>query len=52
MAIDGYLSGLSHQGEVAYFPQNVAGEPVIGEEALSRRTNEYRAWVEGHRSLP
>jgi hypothetical protein len=31
---------------VAYFFQNVVGEPVIGKEVLSRRTNEYQAWVE------
>jgi hypothetical protein len=46
VVINGYLSGLSRPGQVAYFFQNVVGEPVIGKEVLSRRTNEYQAWVE------
>jgi hypothetical protein len=43
---NGYLSGLSRPGQVVHFFRNVAGEPVIGKEVLSRRTNEYQAWVE------
>ena len=31
---------------MVHFFQNVVGEPVIGKEVLSRRTNEYQAWVE------
>jgi len=46
VVINGYLSGLSRPGQVAYFFHNVVGEPVIGREVLSRRTNEYQAWVE------
>ena len=46
VVINGYLSGLSRPGQVAYFFQNVVGEPVIAKEVLSRRTNEYQAWVE------
>jgi hypothetical protein len=46
VVINGYLSGLSRPGQVAYFFQNVVGEPVIGKDVLSRRTNEYQAWVE------
>jgi hypothetical protein len=46
VVINGYLSGLSRPGQVAYFFQSVVGEPVIGKEVLSRRTNEYQAWVE------
>jgi hypothetical protein len=46
VVINGYLSGLSRPGQVVYFFQNVVGEPVIGKEVLSRRTNEYQAWVE------
>jgi len=46
VVINGYLSGLSRPGQVAYFFHNVVGEPVIGKEVLSRRTNEYQAWVE------
>jgi hypothetical protein len=46
VVINGYLSGLSRPGQVGHFFQNVVGEPVIGKEVLSRRTNEYQAWVE------
>jgi hypothetical protein len=46
IVIHGYLSGLSRPGQVVHFFQNVVGEPVIGKEVLSRRTNEYRGWVE------
>ena len=46
VVVNGYLSGLSRPGQVAYFFHNVVGEPVIGKEVLSRRTNEYQAWVE------
>ena len=42
MVINGYLSGLSRPGQVVHFFQNVVGEPVIGKEVLSRRTNEYQ----------
>jgi hypothetical protein len=46
VVIHGYLSGLSRPGQVAYFFRDVVGEPVISKEVLSRRTNEYQAWVE------
>jgi hypothetical protein len=46
VVINGYLSGLSRPGQVVHFFQNVVGEPVIGKEVLSRRTQEYQAWVE------
>ena len=46
LVIHGYLSGLSRPGQVVHFFQNVVGEPVIGKEVLSRRTNEYQGWVE------
>lgn len=46
VVINGYLSGLSRPGQVVHFFQTVLGEPVIGKEVLSRRTNEYQAWVE------
>jgi hypothetical protein len=45
VVIHGYLSGLSRPGQVAYFFRDVVGEPVISKEVLSRRTNEYQAWV-------
>jgi len=48
VVINGYLSGLSRPAQVAYFFHNVVGEPVIGKEVLSRRTNEYQAWVEAY----
>jgi len=48
VVINGYLSGLSRSAQVAYFFHNVVGEPVIGEEVLSRRINEYQAWVEAY----
>ena len=46
VVINGYLSGLSRPGQVVHFFQHIVGEPVIGKEVLSRRTNEYQAWVE------
>ena len=46
VVIHGYLSGLSRPGQVVYFFQQVVGEPVVGKEVLSRRTNEYQGWVE------
>jgi hypothetical protein len=46
MVIHGYLSGLSRPGQVVHFFQQVVGEPVVGKEVLSRRTNEYQGWVE------
>jgi hypothetical protein len=46
VVIHGYLSGLSRPGQVAHFFHDVIGEPVIDKTALSRRTNEYRDWVE------
>ena len=44
------LSGLSRPGQVVHFFQKVLSEPVIGKEVLSRRTNEYQAWVEAFAS--
>jgi hypothetical protein len=41
VVINGYLSGLSRPGQVAYFFHDAVGEPLIGKEVLSRRTNEY-----------
>jgi hypothetical protein len=46
LVIHGYLSGLSRPGQVAHFFHEVVGEPVIDKAVLSRRTNEYREWVE------
>jgi len=46
IVINGYLSGLSRPDQVVYFFRNVIGVPVVDQEALSKRTNEYRNWVE------
>jgi hypothetical protein len=46
IVINGYLSGLSRPDQVVYFFRNVIGVPVVDKEALSKRTNEYRNWVE------
>ncbi len=49
VVINGYLSGLSRPGQVVHFFQKVVGEPVIGKEVLSRRTN-YQKSVESFAS--
>src|SRR5215831_18158394 len=46
IVIHGYLSGLSRPEQVVYFFHQVLGIPVADKEVLSRRTNEYRDWVE------
>jgi hypothetical protein len=46
IVIHGYLSGLSRPEQVAYFFHEVLGIPVVDKEVLSRRTNDYRDWVE------
>jgi hypothetical protein len=46
VVINGYLSRLSRLGQVVHLFHDVVGEPVIGKEVLSRRTNEYQPWVE------
>jgi len=46
IVIHGYLSGLSRPEQVAYFFHEVLGIPVADKEVLSRRTNDYRDWVE------
>ena len=46
IVIDGYLSGLSRPEQVVYFFRDVAGVPVVDKAALSKRTGEYRGWVE------
>jgi hypothetical protein len=48
IVIHGYLSGLSRPEQVVYFFREVLGIPVVTKEALSRRTNEYRDWVEAY----
>src|ERR1017187_3822056 len=46
IVIHGYLSGLSRPEQVVYFFRDVIGVPVVDKAVLSKRTNEYRGWVE------
>src|SRR5258706_11925835 len=46
IVINGYLSGLSRPDQVVYFFRNVIGVPMVDKDVLSKRTNEYRNWVE------
>jgi len=41
-----YRSGLSRPEQVVYFFRDVIGVPVVDKAVLSKRTGEYRAWVE------
>lgn len=46
IVIHGYLSGLSRPEQVVYFFRDVIGAAVVDKAALSKRTTEYRGWVE------
>jgi hypothetical protein len=46
IVIHGYLSGLSRPEQVVYFFREVLSMPVVSKELLSRRTEDYRDWVE------
>jgi hypothetical protein len=48
IVIHGYLSGLSRPEQVVYFFRDVVGVPVVDKAALSKRTGEYRSWVEAY----
>lgn len=48
IVIHGYLSGLSRPEQVVYFFRQVVGIPIVDKEVLSRRTNDYQAWVEAY----
>src|SRR6202048_5532400 len=48
VVIHGYLSGLSRPEQAVYFFRDVIGEPMISKEILSRRTQQYQAWVEAY----
>ena len=48
VVINGYLRGLSRPEQVVFFFREVLGLPVVDKEVLSRRTNEYRGWVEAY----
>src|SRR5215471_925860 len=48
IVIHGYLSGLSRPEQVVYFFREVVGVKVIDKGVLSRRTEDYRTWVEAY----
>jgi hypothetical protein len=55
IVIHGYLSGLSRPEQVVYFFRDVTGVPVVDKAVLSKRTGEYRGWVEafaGNHKIP
>ena len=52
IVIHGYLSGLSRAEQVVYFFRQVVGVATVDKEVLSRRTNDYRNWVEAYPRRP
>jgi hypothetical protein len=46
IVINGYLSNLSRPEQVVYFFRQVLGIPIVSKEVLSKRTDEYKIWVE------
>ena len=46
IVVHGYLSGLSRPEQVVYFFREVVGVPVVDKAVLSKRTGEYRGWVD------
>jgi len=48
MVIHGYLSGLSRPEQVVHFFRQVLGLQAVSKEVLSRRTEDYRNWVEAY----
>ena len=48
IVINGYLSMLSRPNNVVYFFKEVLGLPCITKEVLSKRTEDYRGWVESY----
>jgi hypothetical protein len=46
IVIHGYLSGLSRPEQVVHFFREVLEIPVVSKDVLSRRTDEYRNWVD------
>jgi len=46
IVINGYLSFLTRENNVAYFFRDVCHKPKITKEVLAQRTNEYQDWVE------
>jgi hypothetical protein len=52
IVIHGYLSGLSRPEQVVHFVPHVLGIPMVSKEVLSRRTGDYRDWVEAYARNP
>lgn len=48
IVINGYLSNLSRPEQVVYFFRQVLGIPIVSKEVLSKRTEEYKTWVEAY----
>ena len=48
VVIHGYLSGLSRPEQAVYFFRDVVGEPILSKQVLSRRTQQYQAWLEAY----
>jgi hypothetical protein len=46
MVLSGYLMGLQRPGQVVFWLRHVLGVEAITKELLSRRTQDYVAWVE------
>jgi hypothetical protein len=45
IVINGYLSFLTRENNVAYFFREVCNQPQITKEVLTERTRQYQAWV-------
>ena len=48
IVINGYLEHLARPGQVVHFFREILGIRAITKEALSKRTGEYRQWVEAY----
>ena len=48
IVLNGYLSYFTWEGNVVYFFRQVCGWPKVTKQALLKRTQEYRTWVEGY----
>ena len=46
IVIHGYLSGLSRPEQVVYFFRHILGIPIVSKEAIGKRTDDYRNWVD------
>jgi hypothetical protein len=48
VVIHGYLTGLSRPEQVVYFFRQVVGVAAVDKEVLSKRTGDYKGWVEAY----